>query len=110
MAIADDPDSEEWVEKAIYPEGRISFDAEPWHSLYWEAWETLRYDRTYGAMGGQGPIPYAVIRAYAADNGIVGEDFWLFRTFMSVIDTAWLKHVTERDKKEGAKDGRRSQA
>lgn len=98
------------MKRAAYPEGRFEFENEAWHRLYWEAWETLRFDRHYGAMGGQGPIPYTTIRTYASDNGITGEDFGLFRTFMLVIDSEWLKYVTECEKKEGDKDGRRSQA
>lgn len=106
-ALADEPDAEEWVVKTAFPEGRFDFDPEPWHGLYWDAWNALRFDRTYGSMGGQGPIPYTVISAYAHDHGIAGEDFWLFRNFMSALDAEWLKHVAEREKKEGAKDGRR---
>lgn len=55
-------------------------------------------------MGGEGPIPYMVIRAYAEDNAIVGDDFRRFRAFMNVIDMEWLKHVAERDKQKGGKD------
>lgn len=100
------------MQKAAFPEGRFEFTHEPWHGLYWDAWNTLRFDRHYGAMGGQGPIPYAVVSRYAADNGIDGEDFWMFRVLMSVIDTEWLAHTSETDKaekKEKGRDGRRSQ-
>jgi hypothetical protein len=97
--IAEAYPDEDWVVKAAYPEGRFDFDHEPWHPLYWEAWEALRFDRQYGAMGGEMPIPYTALRAYATDNGIAGDDFRLFHTFMGVIDAEWLKHVADRSKK-----------
>lgn len=98
------------MQKAAFPAGRIEFDPEPWHRLYWEAWEALRFDRFYGARGGEGPIPYMAIRAYAEDHDITGDDFRLFRTFMSMIDTEWLKHVAARDEADrtkGENDGQR---
>lgn len=61
-------------------------------------------------MGGQGPIPYMTIRAYASDHGITGDDFRTFRTFMTIIDSEWMKHVAERDKadkEKGEGDGER---
>ncbi len=100
-ALADEDGAEEWVTKAAYPDGRIEYEFEPWHGLYWEAWDALRFDRQYGAYGGQTPIPYLVIRAYAKDHGIVGEDLQLFRSFMTAIDAEWLNFVAERDKKGG---------
>ncbi len=97
------------MQKAAYPDGRIEFEAEAWHGLYWEAWDVLRFDRQYGAFGGQMPIPYQVISSYAADHGIAGEDFWLFRMFMTAIDAEWLKHIAKPeekpDKEGGKKDG-----
>lgn len=48
-------------------------------------------------MGGQGAIPYMAIRSYAIDNGIAGDDFKLFRQFLSVLDNEWLRQVAERD-------------
>lgn len=56
-------------------------------------------------MGGEGPIPYMTIRAYAADNGIDGDDFRTFHAFMTIIDLEWLRHVAERIKAETAKGG-----
>lgn len=104
-ALADEYPDQEWVVKAAYPDGRIEFEAEVWHGLYWEAWEALRFDRQYGAFGGETPIPYMVIRAYAEDHGIVGDDLWLFRALMNVIDSEWLKHVANRDKEGGKSNG-----
>jgi hypothetical protein len=96
--LADQPDAEPWVVRAAYPDGRFDYVPEDWHGLYWDAWNILRYDRHYGAMGGQGPIPYLTISRYAEDHGIRGEDFWLFRTMMDALDSEWLKNVAERDK------------
>lgn len=86
------------MQRAAYPDGRFEYDFEPWHQLYWDAWNILRYDRHYGSMGGQGPIPYMVLSRYAEDHRIVGDDFWLFRLMLDAIDAEWLRHVAERDK------------
>lgn len=48
-------------------------------------------------MGGEMPIPYMTIRAYAADNGITGDDFHLFRLFLGILDAEWLEQVSERE-------------
>lgn len=96
--IAEAYPDEEWVQRAAYPEGRIEFEHQGWHELYWEAWDALRFDRQYGAYGGQMPIPYQVISSYARDNRIVGHDLWLFRMFMIALDAEWLKHVAAREK------------
>jgi len=77
------------------PEG---VEPEIWHGLYWDAWEALRFDRHYGAMGGYGPISYAVISQYAADHNITGADFRIFHRFMTAIDAEWLKSEAERNK------------
>ena len=45
------------------------------------------------------------LRAYASDHGIEGDDFALFRTFMSMIDEEWLAHVAARDKADDTKGG-----
>jgi hypothetical protein len=39
-----------------------------------------------------------VIRSYAIDHGITGDDFKLFRQFLGVLDNEWLRYVAERDK------------
>lgn len=51
-------------------------------------------------MGGEGYIPYSVLRQYASDNGIEGEDFATFRRFMSAIDDEWLKHAAKKVSQE----------
>lgn len=72
---------------------------EPWHGFYWQAWDALRFDRQYGAMGGQMPISFMAFDAYARRYGIKGEAFDRFRVFMGVIDAEWLAHVAKEDGK-----------
>jgi hypothetical protein len=81
-------------------------DAEPedWHAPLWQAWETLRYDRPYLAMGGEMPVTFAAINAYAARYGIVGQDFDEFFTLFRAIDDEWLAWVTEKAKEERARE------
>lgn len=71
---------------------------EEWHALYLNAWDALRHERPYGAMGGEGPIMYSAIRMYAADNGIEGTDLVIFRQIMSALDGEWLKFRGEQAK------------
>lgn len=70
-------------------------DSEPkdWHGLYVRAWEALRFDRQYGAMGGETPLSYAVLRRYADVEGIGSDDWPIFRQFMTAIDDEWLQHL-----------------
>lgn len=75
-------------------------EAEPeiWHEFYRRAWDALRFDRQYGAMGGETPISFVALDAYARRYGIEGEAFDRFHQFMTAIDGAWLDHVAERAK------------
>jgi hypothetical protein len=77
-------------------------EPEPWHDLYWRAWEALRFDRQYGAMGGETALSYLAISQYARDYGLFGQDFHTFHTLMTAIDAEWLKHVVEERKREEA--------
>lgn len=86
----------------------MPFDYEPWHGYYLQAWQTLRYDRNYGAFGGETPILYTAISAYAKDHGIAGEHFLVFKTLLNEVDSEYLKIVAERAKAkeaEGTRDG-----
>jgi hypothetical protein len=49
-------------------------------------------------MGGEGPISYQALSAYARDHGIVAAEFRDFRAFMGSIDAEWLKYRSEQDK------------
>lgn len=72
---------------------------EEWFGLYFRAFETLRFDRQYGAMGGESPLSYLAIRAYAADHGVVGGDFVIFHTLIAAVDAEWLEHVASQTPK-----------
>jgi hypothetical protein len=72
--------------------------AEAWHVFYVQAWQTLRYDRTYLAMGGETPIGFMVLDTFARRYGIEGEAFERFLAFMQAIDDEWLAHVDEQAK------------
>lgn len=70
---------------------------EPWHLYYWEAWNALRYDRTYVIIGGRDridaieqPIPFTAIDTYARRYAIDGSAFDALLRFVSVIDFAYL--------------------
>ncbi|QNQ62239.1 hypothetical protein IB024_00290 [Brucella sp. 6810] len=69
--------------------------SEPWHELYWRAWSCVRYDRYYGALGGESPISYMAISRFAADNGIAGADFTFFHRLLSALDDEWLMFVAQ---------------
>jgi hypothetical protein len=73
-------------------------EAEPreWHSLYFNAFDALQFDRFYGALGGQGPISYRAIRDYAIDHGIDGADIVLFHAFMTALDAVYLDIVAKQ--------------
>jgi hypothetical protein len=79
------------------------FEPRPWHELYFQAFDALRYDRPYGALGGQMPISYVAISTYARDHGIVGNEFGRFRRLLNQIDEAYLAAQAEADK--AAKEG-----
>lgn len=69
---------------------------EPWHGLYFRAWEDLRFDRFYGALGGEAPIYYSAMSRFAADHSIKGEEFAQFRRFLQAIDAEWISYVAEK--------------
>lgn len=103
---------EEWVYRAAYPAG-VDDEYEPreWHGMYWEAWDILRFDRHYDGYGGQGAVPYMVVRQYGIDIGfeVGSQDFWEFRLFFQILDSAWLSHVAEQRKKKEEEDKRRAE-
>lgn len=76
------------------PEAR----SEIWHEFYWRAWSALRFDRPYGAMGGEMPVSFLALDAYARRYGIEGEAFDRFHKFMTAIDGEWLAYVAEKAK------------
>lgn len=67
-------------------------DQAKWHEFYLHAWSALRFDRAYGALGGETPIPFVAYDAYARRYGVEGEAFETFHFFMTALDTEWLEH------------------
>ncbi|WP_139108371.1 MULTISPECIES: hypothetical protein [unclassified Ensifer] len=92
----DNPGEADFIE---VPEQPADAKIEPWHGLYFRAWEALRFDRFYGAFGGEGPISYTAISRYAADHGIGGDHFGDFLTFLQAIDAEWLDWRSEKEKR-----------
>lgn len=71
--------------------------------MYFEAWQSLRFDRNIDTFGGkQFPILYTAISAYAKDHGIAGEAFLVFKTLLNEIDSEYLKISAERTKEQEA--------
>lgn len=75
-------------------------EPEDWHQLYWDAWEAIRYDRVYGAFGGELPVSFQAISRYCADHHITGQNFATFRTLFAVLDDEWLIEVAKRLKRK----------
>jgi hypothetical protein len=82
------------------PDDAYEFDPQPWHELYFTAFDALRCDRFYGSMGGEGPIYYTAISRYARDHRITGVDFWLFNIFMNAVDGEYLEIRAEEIEKQ----------
>jgi len=74
---------------------------EPWFGLYFRAWDALRFDRFYGALGGEGPISYMAISRYAIDHAIGGQDLDEFVHFLQAVDAEWLSY-RDSDKPSGS--------
>lgn len=66
-----------------------------WSGYLRNAWNDLRDDRFYGAMGGMGRIYYTAVSRYARDNGI---DLEPFVTFIYAMDDVFLKVAAEKEK------------
>jgi hypothetical protein len=81
-------------------DGEEEYEAQSWHEFYFGAWESLRYDRFYGAFGGETPISYSAVGRYARDHGLAGEQVSVFRALLSAIDEEWLGHVAEKLKRK----------
>lgn len=88
--LADEYPDEDWL--SAEAEQEEDADAS-WHQLYFRAFEALRYDRTYGAFGGQTPISYLALSRYAADHGVTGEDFAIFQALMAALDAEWSEYT-----------------
>lgn len=65
-------------------------------AMFWQGWMILRYDRQYGAMGGETPIPFRAYDEYARRYGIEGDDFEVFLACVSAMDAEYLEIVAEQ--------------
>lgn len=83
----DEPDDEE-------------FEPEPWHELYFQAFDALRFDRFFGAFGGESPITYIASSKYADDLGLTGDDRRRFFLFLNVLDGEHLEAVKRNEKEQ----------
>lgn len=72
------------------------------HQCYWRAWQMLRYDRQYGAMGGEHPISFATVDLYARRYGIEGLAFETLHTLLREMDFEYLAFVAEKMRAEAA--------
>lgn len=63
----------------------------------------LRNDRQYGSFGGESPISFMALNAFAERYDLRGAQFETFILFMGLLDAEWLEHVQrELDKKPKA--------
>jgi hypothetical protein len=96
--------AEEYPEEGlILPETEDNPEPQPWHGLYWRAFEALRFDRQYGALGGETPISYIAISRYAEDHGIGPDDIHLFHTLIAAVDAEWLAYVAAEQERKAQK-------
>jgi hypothetical protein len=92
--------AEEFPGEIETPASAEEVSAEPWFDLYFRAFEEIRFDRHYGAFGGETPISYLAVSRYADDHGVGPDDIYLFRTFLAALDAEWLEHVAHEQKKK----------
>lgn len=70
------------------------------HQFYWQAWQALRDDRHFGAMGGQRRIWFSSIAAYADRYGVVGVEFDILVRLLMEMDAEYLDYVAEVEKEQ----------
>jgi hypothetical protein len=64
-----------------------------WAGTVWRAWHALRFDRQYGAFGGESQISFTAIDRYATRYGISGTAFESFMALLCAMDDEYLQHV-----------------
>lgn len=65
----------------------------------WHAFWALSGDRSYGGLGGVGPIPFVAIDRYAERFGVApGDDFVRFHALLKRMDATFLEHMAEKAK------------
>jgi len=70
-----------------------------WSGSLQVAWDALRDDRHYGAMGGLGRIHFAAIDHYAARFGIDGAAFGEFAALIRALDDEYIALTLEEQKR-----------
>src|SRR4051794_11991357 len=91
---ADDPDAAHLASAAVMPEEA----ALETHSLFaMQAFQDLKHDRQFGAMGGVLPLTFSAIDAYARRFGIEGEAFDRFIILIRALDGVWVEAMNRRD-------------
>lgn len=89
MELADDGES--GVPEVEQPE----YQWPEWSGYIQHAWQMLRDDRHYGAMGGMGAIYYTAMSQYAHDHQLEIEPF---ATFLNAMDEEYVLYCAEQAK------------
>jgi hypothetical protein len=85
------------AEIEVPPEAELSSGAQ----FYLDAFHDLCGDRAFGALGGEGPIPWSAIDAWARRNKVGDEDeFEFLRTMIREMDAEYLDVRGEQAKVE----------
>lgn len=79
-------------EDAVWPE---------WSGTVRSAWNILRDDRFYGAMGGVSGIYYSAISQFARDHDI---PIWPFALFVMALDNEFVAISNEKAKSASEND------
>lgn len=64
--------------------------------IVWDGWHILRHDRQYGAMGGETPIPFTAIDAWARRYRVPDSEFDMARRLILAMDGVHLEIVARR--------------
>lgn len=67
-----------------------------WAEWYVEAWQALRFDRQYGALGGETGISFVAVDAFARSRGVEGVARVDLERFVRALDGVWLDYVAEQ--------------
>lgn len=103
----EEPDAAYLAVTAVRPDDAV---VPEWADTHWQAWHALRFDRQYGAFGGETPIAFESLDAYARRYELTGVEFEIFLTLVGEMDDEYLQHVTRvaKDAKD-AEDRRKNQ-
>jgi len=99
-ALIEESPDEDWLGDWLGAQSEADFEPRDWHGLYFRAWSAMRFERQYGAFGGETPIGYLALLRYAEAESIGPDDWPTFHQFMTIIDDEWLAIAAERRKAE----------